>query len=605
MNGKFWKWLNRIFATGIWLQPFVMAGLILFFRAVFGQRPSILSLFFLSWLPSVYVWSENQRQRAAGKTEFGIEDTFHDRPTQYESPLKMQAMYPKVNEGFLFDAPEGVVFGKTEIGTISRQTKYLCKPMEGVRYTDGHALVIGGSGSGKSSAILIPTLLSVSHIGLFCIDIKGELWSKTRRLDDDRVVIVDFQDRNLFGWDALAALNRKASPSDQDIREQMEEIADSLIPISAKDGQEFWKQSARSLLIGELVGLYKQKHIHDLAALVNGILSRDSRELVQELMGGAAPGAVEVKYLSSFEKLADETFSGVCQQQEEALKCFIDDDVQYAFAANPRRACPEMIEEGKEVFLSVREEKLEAYYGVVNLIISQVFGCLIKRPEGSPGVIVAIDELGRLCSRGKIPHLHNEILLTGRSRNITLILITQSFEALQNSYTKEDVQSMISNCSYLAVLDVRSQETAKTICSMAGKYKERETTWSGSGKHRSRSTCYRDHPILEPSDLSRLVQMDEVILITAEYSYCRVKKCSYFKESVLNAKSMQAQRYNREAAGLEGKALPEVKVTLPEEEDFPERTERYIKNKIKEYYTWCTRRLAESLEEAARRLRGR
>ena len=127
--------------------------------------------------------------------------------------------------------------------------------MEGVRYTDGHALVIGGSGSGKSSAILIPTLLSVSHIGLFCIDIKGELWSKTRRLDDDRVVIVDFQDRNLFGWDALAALNRKASPSDQDIREQMEEIADSLIPISAKDSQEFWKQSARSLLIGELVGL--------------------------------------------------------------------------------------------------------------------------------------------------------------------------------------------------------------------------------------------------------------------------------------------------------------------------------------------------------------
>ena len=72
--------------------------------------------------------------------------------------------------------------------------------------------------------------------------------------------------------------------------------------------------------------------------------------------------------------------------------------------------------------------------------------------------------------------------------------------------------------------------------------------------------------------------MDEVILITAEYSYCRVKKCSYSKKPVLNAKSMQAQRYNRGGCqGLEGKALPEVKVTLPEEEDFPERTERYMK----------------------------
>ena len=43
-------------------------------------------------------------QRAAGKTEFGIEDTFHDRPTQYESPLKMQAMYPKIDERFLPEA---------------------------------------------------------------------------------------------------------------------------------------------------------------------------------------------------------------------------------------------------------------------------------------------------------------------------------------------------------------------------------------------------------------------------------------------------------------------------------------------------------------------
>lgn len=209
--------------------------------------------------------------------------------------------------------------------------------------------------------------------------------------------------------------------------------------------------------------------------------------------------------------------------------------------------------------------------------------------------------MARLCSRGKIPHLHNEILLTGRSRNITLILILQSFEALQNAYTKEDVQSMISNCSYLVCLDVRSQESAKTICSMAGKYKERETTWSGSGRNRSVSTCYKDHPILEPSDLSKLVQMDEVVLITADFSYCKVKKCSYFKEPLLNEKSLQVQRYNREAAGLEGEELPEM---LPQEEYLTEKAKRYIKTKITKDYTWCARKLAESLDAAARKLRG-
>lgn len=116
MNTKIWKWINRIFSSGIWLQPFAMAGLIWFFKNVLQGDVSYLLLFVLSFLPTVYVWSENQRQTVAGKTEFVIEDIFHDRPTEFSSPLKMQAMYPKVDEGLLFDKPQGIVLGKTEEG---------------------------------------------------------------------------------------------------------------------------------------------------------------------------------------------------------------------------------------------------------------------------------------------------------------------------------------------------------------------------------------------------------------------------------------------------------------------------------------------------------
>lgn len=116
MNTKIWKWINRIFSSGIWLQPFAMAGLIWFFKNVLQGNVSYLLLFVLSFLPTVYVWSENQRQTVAGKTEFVIEDIFHDRPTEFSSPLKMQAMYPKVDEGLLFDKPQGIVLGKTEEG---------------------------------------------------------------------------------------------------------------------------------------------------------------------------------------------------------------------------------------------------------------------------------------------------------------------------------------------------------------------------------------------------------------------------------------------------------------------------------------------------------
>ena len=202
MNPRIWKWINRIFLSGIWVQPFAMAGLIWFFKNVLQGDVSYLILFVLSFLPSIYIWSENQREQAAGKMDFSIEDTFHDRPTEYSSPLKMHAMYPRIDERFLFDYPDGVVFGRTETGILKKHTQYLCKPLEKEHHSNSHVLLIGGSGSGKSASVIIPTLLaSPDNMGMFIVDIKGELWRKSRRVDDKNTIIIDFQDRSKYGWD--------------------------------------------------------------------------------------------------------------------------------------------------------------------------------------------------------------------------------------------------------------------------------------------------------------------------------------------------------------------------------------------------------------------
>ena len=106
---------------------------------------------------------------------------------------------------------------------------------------------------------------------------------------------------------------------------------------------------------------------------------------------------------------ADETLSGVVQQMQESIKVFVDDDIRYAFESNTKRAHPLMIEDGKAIFLAVREEKLEAYYNVINLIIAQVFDSLIKRPEGSLPVMVVIDEMAKALFAWCDIRLHNQI----------------------------------------------------------------------------------------------------------------------------------------------------------------------------------------------------
>ena len=46
--------------------------------------------------------------------------------------------------------------------------------------TDGHILIVGGAGSGKTAAVAIPTLMSWKE-RVFAIDIKGELYEKTKK----------------------------------------------------------------------------------------------------------------------------------------------------------------------------------------------------------------------------------------------------------------------------------------------------------------------------------------------------------------------------------------------------------------------------------------
>lgn len=282
MNPRIWKWINRIFLSGIWVQPFAMAGLIWFFKNVLQGDVSYLILFVLSFLPSIYIWSENQREQAAGKMDFSIEDTFHDRPTEYSSPLKMQAMYPRVNERFLFDYPEGVVFGRTETGMVKKHTEYLCKPLEKEHYRDGHVLLIGGSGSGKSASVIIPTLLaSPDNMGMFIVDIKGELWRKSRRVDDKNTVIIDFQDRSKYGWDGLYMLNSKVEIRDKDVRECMEMIANidkqcpHVVP-QTKDEAWYLMPKAKPYKLNRKRNIYsKILEMLQLARIIQSIHERD------------------------------------------------------------------------------------------------------------------------------------------------------------------------------------------------------------------------------------------------------------------------------------------------------------------------------------------
>ena len=165
------KWLdkiiNTVIYTGVWTQPVAMGielKLLSLQDSVQITGQTLISVIVLSLLPALYIYSSNSIARSGGKKKFGLLDAFEGKPEPYYSTKKQAAMYPEVPQQLIAGSrPSGIILGKYH-------GKYVYRPVE----QDGHYLIIGGSGSGKSSALIIPTLL-VNDVPAFVLDITGEL----------------------------------------------------------------------------------------------------------------------------------------------------------------------------------------------------------------------------------------------------------------------------------------------------------------------------------------------------------------------------------------------------------------------------------------------
>lgn len=529
------KGLDKIIYTGLWTQPVAMGIelklLSLQDSGIHITGQTLISMTALSLLPAFYIYMSNNIARSGGKKKFGLLDAFEGKPEPYYSTKKQSAMYPEVPQQLIAGSkPSGIVLGKY-------RGKYVCRPVE----QDGHYLIIGGSGSGKSSALIIPTLLINNGVPAFVLDIKGELSRLAKKKGDARVHIFNPNDRRSYGYDPF--YNLKKESTEQEILETMQMVTFSLISLSANVKDPFWKISARNMLCGLMIYHYKRGK-HNLVDIMDAILGQPIKASIQEVMTGSEPTTAEYRYLVAFSDLADETISGIYAEMASNIIVFANDqDIRYALKHNSLKCSPVDLENGNSIYVVIREDKLTAYNQVLQLIINQTLNALERRPEKSEPILFLIDELPRILSAGKIERLL-DASRTLRSRNVRLILVTQSVEALMTVYSENEVVDLISNCNYKIVLDASSQKTQHMIREWCGKYRELKKTWNGAGTKQKTGVSFEEKPIVEESDLMTLAQTGEVILI-CPYGYFRIQKTPYYRDKNLKKLADEVAEYNK------------------------------------------------------------
>lgn len=403
----------------------------------------------------------------------------------------------------------GVVFGLDNYN----QSKYVIKPAT----EQGHILITGGTGSGKTSCIAIPTLKHFSG-NVFCIDIKGELYNNTSDERNNIKILNPLKD-DTYGYNPYYMLDTSDNLT-QDIRD----IVLSIIPLSESVKEPFWTESAQNLLSSVIVYCYKNNK--SFIETIEFILSKPIKEILNIIRNS---DITEAKlFINGFLNIDDKTISSIYTELSNKIMIFFTDNNLRGCLSKENFIKPIDLEVS-DIYLQIPENKIDQWKNFINLIITQFLKYFEKRKEeNNKEILFLLDEFARL---GRINNILSA-LSTLRSRHVTVCLIIQSLAQLDYIYKKEARQIICDNCNYKAVLNVADVDSQEYFSKLAGTHDRiKINLHSNLDEEQSITETTEERRMIKPEELAN---MGNKLLLIHPHGHFIVIKAPYYNEIKTN-----------------------------------------------------------------------
>lgn len=327
-------------------------------------------------------------------------------------------------------------------------------------------LVIGAPGTGKSRGFVIPNLCEANNESLLVLDPKGELYSITHKMMEEKgykVQVLDFD-------------NPKKSPTYYNplsfIKTQDDVIKFSNIIVSNDHSfDKFWVETAQILCnaITSYLISYTPEHQHVLKS-------------IEKLLSVAAPNENNPEAQTKLDKIMEEPahLKPWCLSQYLLVRNSAGRTIKSVVVSLAAEFCSLLTEDivkltSKNTIdpLNFCEEKTILYVKcsdtdrskdkLVAIFFSQFLQEIYRIADESPSrslnrpVHIILDDMG---ANLKIPSL-DCMIATSRGRDISFSLILQSYGQLKKNYV--DYTSIISSCNNLVFLGSNDIETCNDI----------------------------------------------------------------------------------------------------------------------------------------------
>jgi type IV secretion system protein VirD4 len=425
---------------------------------------------------------------------------------------------------FLFEAIDHTLLNrntkyKADFSTpgilLSRFNRGFCLTgLRNLTCKDSHqnAMVIGGTGVGKSSVVLIPSLFTMR--GSYVVnDTSGELFMKDAGILEKKnyqIKVLDYtRPENSSGYNPLSRANNST-----DIQKVASMLVTSSLGSNSKD--PFWNISATSLL-SMLITIVKTQdeqyqNLYNVRQLLNR-LGGDPAS-VDSLFARYADEPLFAEY-KSFLSYDDKVISGVTATCKAALQLFNDEAVAKVTSWD-NIDFMEFRQKPTVLFIrnSVSDQR---YYSVLTSIFhEQFFSFILNRfpSKDEQDIFLLVDEAASL----NVPTLP-AAMANVRKHRAGIMLLLQDYNQLLHNYGKYEADGIRANCFAKLFFTGQSLETATELERILGKFEFKDS--QGHKVVRSLMT----------SDEIRMMKINRALLVCGHHPPIKVRLRPYYKRA--------------------------------------------------------------------------
>ena len=352
-----------------------------------------------------------------------------------------------------------------------------------------HVLVVGGVGSGKSTAIkgLIDKIVA-SGEQMLLFDPKSEF-----TIGFGKPALIAPWDRRSLAWDVA-----------RDMRNQldMRRFAASMI---RESHDPMWSNASRQLLVGVMTYLKATRgtdwgwlELREFISLPQARLLGIMRDWHPEAVRAVEKASVTTSgiliNLSSFCSIIFDLAEAWGDAPSDRRVSFVEWTVG-------RSAHPQIIIQGHGSYADLTRSYVEGIVGIFSAIVNSVE----MEDDPSRKIWFIADEFGQM---GKIPV--RPLFEVGRSRGVRCVVACQDFAQIEEIYGAPMVKALVGMCGTLLVGQMMQGETADALCKAFGTVEVERVNVSFSngamqgqaGGSSSQSFVREEVALYKPSELS-------------------------------------------------------------------------------------------------------